>query len=99
MDTTIAAENHHNEAPRPYEDAGDAEIPSAEKDVIRDRSDLTRQSSRESLMRAISMRKTLQGAAKGKHPRSDRALVRQLGCLHGPRARALPHRGADAHAI
>mmetsp|Transcript_62344 Transcript_62344/g.146342 ORF Transcript_62344/g.146342 Transcript_62344/m.146342 type:complete len:545 (+) Transcript_62344:85-1719(+) len=47
-----------------YEDAGDAQIPSAEKDVVHDRSDLTRQSSRESLMRAISMRKTLQRAAR-----------------------------------
>ena len=30
-----------------YEDAGDAQIPSAEKDVVHDRSDLTRQSSRD----------------------------------------------------
>ena len=53
----------------PYEDAGDVESPSTEEGglsppEIRHRSDLTQQSSSEELMRAISMRKSLQQAAR-----------------------------------
>lgn len=65
-----AAQTEEVGSMRAYEDAGDAESTSAEEGVWSPpemcvyRSDLTQQSSREELMRAISMRKSLRRAAR-----------------------------------